>query len=460
MEPRFGRDFSSVRVHTNESAAQSARDVNALAYTVGDNIAFRPGMYAPETTAGRQLLAHELAHVAQQRAVPAPDVDSISQPGDRDEVAAESAAAAVVSGRAPDRETAANRSALHRQVPGMGTLPKSAIPSQGEIVVESFLNRMWAAQSNQQQSFRITAKVREGLGYVFQYVPTLPTTDYASTKEVMDRIRSQIPAEIDPNVMRVLDNLPAQEKPLAGATKPSTEPAKPQQGPVAAPPGASSPMPSGPPKGYDEAAAKAAEAAFEEFRKTKLGQELEKWGKDYILSKEGIPFDILVAGGVLTFIAANVPKLPSIPEIPVGDGIKIKIDYSGRRSDLPPLLRELVSGHTEPPQPGKSETKVGVSVTFTFEALEDFAKSVGSFFAKAAKWFANGVVKIGTVIGRTAASIQREIFATLGGAALGAGIGALAGGGIGALIGAGIGAAVGLGGALLSHLFDKKKPQT
>lgn len=68
MEPRFGYDFSRVRVHTDAKAAESARAVNALAYTVGRDIAFGPSQYAPETNEGRSLIAHELTHVAQQSA--------------------------------------------------------------------------------------------------------------------------------------------------------------------------------------------------------------------------------------------------------------------------------------------------------------------------------------------------------------------------------------------------------
>jgi hypothetical protein len=66
MEPRFGHDFSSVRVHTGPQAAESASAVNASAYTVGRHVAFATGMYAPSTNAGRRLIAHELSHVAQQ----------------------------------------------------------------------------------------------------------------------------------------------------------------------------------------------------------------------------------------------------------------------------------------------------------------------------------------------------------------------------------------------------------
>jgi len=66
MEARFGHDFSQVRIHTDAQAAESAQAVNALAYTVGQNIAFGSGRYAPGTRVGNRLLAHELAHVVQQ----------------------------------------------------------------------------------------------------------------------------------------------------------------------------------------------------------------------------------------------------------------------------------------------------------------------------------------------------------------------------------------------------------
>jgi hypothetical protein len=66
MESRFGRDFSSVRVHTDDRAAESARAVNARAWTVGQDIAFARGEYRPHSHEGRGLLAHELAHTVQQ----------------------------------------------------------------------------------------------------------------------------------------------------------------------------------------------------------------------------------------------------------------------------------------------------------------------------------------------------------------------------------------------------------
>ena len=85
MESRFNRDFADVRIHRGATAEQSARTVNARAYTVGRDVVFASGQYAPGTTQGRLLLAHELAHVAQNRAAllsrqPAPPCASTFAP--------------------------------------------------------------------------------------------------------------------------------------------------------------------------------------------------------------------------------------------------------------------------------------------------------------------------------------------------------------------------------------------
>jgi hypothetical protein len=66
FEPRLGRDLGSVRLHTDASAAETARSINARAFTLGRDIAFAPGEYQPESPEGRRLLAHELTHVVQQ----------------------------------------------------------------------------------------------------------------------------------------------------------------------------------------------------------------------------------------------------------------------------------------------------------------------------------------------------------------------------------------------------------
>ena len=104
MEPRFGQDFSHVRVHADSAAASSARDVNASAWTVGKDIAFASGRYEPSTPEGSRLLAHELAHVAQQSAAGAVglahsglEIGAAADPAERE---AESIAEAIHGGAA------------------------------------------------------------------------------------------------------------------------------------------------------------------------------------------------------------------------------------------------------------------------------------------------------------------------------------------------------------------------
>jgi hypothetical protein len=100
FEPRFGHDFSHVRVHTGARAAESAQAVNALAYTVGRDVVFDTRQYMPTTSAGQRLLAHELTHVVQQQgqgvaALGASRVDKTDLQGERE---AETVASRVMLG--------------------------------------------------------------------------------------------------------------------------------------------------------------------------------------------------------------------------------------------------------------------------------------------------------------------------------------------------------------------------
>jgi len=90
FESRFDHDFSGVRVHADSHAAESARAVDAFAYTVGRDIVFGAGQYSPQTPSGRELLAHELTHVMQQRWIgDAPGHPSIGPVDDAYEQAAD-----------------------------------------------------------------------------------------------------------------------------------------------------------------------------------------------------------------------------------------------------------------------------------------------------------------------------------------------------------------------------------
>jgi uncharacterized protein DUF4157 len=99
FEPRLGQDFSRVRTHSDFRAAQSARSVNAVAYTVGQHIVFDAGNYEPQTMTGQTLIAHELAHVAQQAAGTSSDVSlRVGRHDDPAEADADKVAASVMSG--------------------------------------------------------------------------------------------------------------------------------------------------------------------------------------------------------------------------------------------------------------------------------------------------------------------------------------------------------------------------
>jgi hypothetical protein len=97
FEPRFGRDLGAVRVHVDGRAAESARAVGALAYTVGRDVVFGAGQHAPGSYAGQRLLAHELVHVVQQGGASGPveRIDGAQEPG---EVEAERVASVVLRG--------------------------------------------------------------------------------------------------------------------------------------------------------------------------------------------------------------------------------------------------------------------------------------------------------------------------------------------------------------------------
>lgn len=98
MEARFGHNFSNVRVHTDARSAESASAVNARAYTVGQDVVFGAGEFAPRTRAGQLLLAHELTHMIQQRGGYSRSAEGleISSPEDAEERAADSISERIV----------------------------------------------------------------------------------------------------------------------------------------------------------------------------------------------------------------------------------------------------------------------------------------------------------------------------------------------------------------------------
>ncbi|MEK6300589.1 MAG: DUF4157 domain-containing protein [Acidobacteriota bacterium] len=131
MEPRFGHDFSGVRVHTNKRAAESARAINALAYTVGRDVVFGPGQYQPHSSEGSRLMAHELAHVVQQGdGYDGGSVAGIESETSVAEQNAESTAATVMAGGAAKTIPAAARLIHRRAEPYLKKITVHLAPPQ------------------------------------------------------------------------------------------------------------------------------------------------------------------------------------------------------------------------------------------------------------------------------------------------------------------------------------------
>ncbi len=119
MEARLGQDFSAVRIHDDSKASDSARAVNAAAYTVGNEIVLGDSV-SPQTQAGQQTLAHELTHVVQQRSGPVAGTPvaggiAISDPGDRFEQNAERTASRAMGGVLPASGSAPLVTAVQRE---------------------------------------------------------------------------------------------------------------------------------------------------------------------------------------------------------------------------------------------------------------------------------------------------------------------------------------------------------
>ena len=89
LEPAYGSSLHDVRVHTGDGAAALASAVSARAFTVGSDIFFAHGAYDPSSAGGQDLIAHEVAHVVQQRGAPSAGPLTVSSPGDAIEREAE-----------------------------------------------------------------------------------------------------------------------------------------------------------------------------------------------------------------------------------------------------------------------------------------------------------------------------------------------------------------------------------
>ncbi|KOX18753.1 hypothetical protein ADK67_34905 [Saccharothrix sp. NRRL B-16348] len=131
METRFGQDFGDVRVHTDGAAHESAKSVNAQAYTVGSDIVFQSDKYDPASDSGKHVLAHELTHVVQQRNGPVDGTDAgggvkLSDPSDRFEREASSTADRIMSSPVP-------------AVPAVSAVQREEAPAEEEETAQTYV---------------------------------------------------------------------------------------------------------------------------------------------------------------------------------------------------------------------------------------------------------------------------------------------------------------------------------
>jgi hypothetical protein len=161
-EAGLGQSLAHVRVHTDERAAASARSLHADAYTVGHDVVFGEGRYRPGTVAGDRLLAHELAHVAQQSGK-TQTASEMSRPGDSGELAADRAADLLVAGRRADlaaepvgvqRQEAGKTPTERDKANGLSKVKVGDVgPGAGDIVlIRNWMEKHQFAQPENQQT--------------------------------------------------------------------------------------------------------------------------------------------------------------------------------------------------------------------------------------------------------------------------------------------------------------------
>lgn len=154
FERHFGTDFSDVRVHTGALAQASARAVGARAYAVGSDLVFDVGAYAPDSPAGQSLLAHELAHVLQQRGGPTPGARGL-----RIDDSGEAVAHRLAAGAFPSVLGTHRRSVQREVPPGNGLPPVTEPPT---VVVFGQFTRPYTLPDGSIVRSQVSEKVLPG----------------------------------------------------------------------------------------------------------------------------------------------------------------------------------------------------------------------------------------------------------------------------------------------------------
>jgi len=198
FEARTGHDFSGVRVHTDDAAAASARDIGALAYTAGRHVVFNRGRYAPHTSEGRSLLAHELTHVNQQRGAPVPGAGlRVEAAGEHEARQAEAQGVPHCSARAGAPVAGIQRA------PDAETLKKFDQEIAGIRKLETFKKKLDADQKKEFEEIVVITRQRDNALYYSGKLKLLFTTPESDPGDQSARFSADIKQAADDEKVRV-----------------------------------------------------------------------------------------------------------------------------------------------------------------------------------------------------------------------------------------------------------------
>ncbi|MGH9765829.1 MAG: DUF4157 domain-containing protein [Blastocatellia bacterium] len=214
MERSFDADFSDVRVHQDSSAQAAADSLNATAFARGDDIYLGAESPAPESPAGRELIAHELAHVAQQRRATELRAE-VSQPGDRFEQAADRAARQALQGQAAESVVGGATPAIHRRE----KQGKPGTRAEAEDALRRYFEREMNAQGRK-KDLQVTQQVKDAVQILFSEDPfgwlkiqsELNRFDLRMPGELASALAQYLPDTIAPGLLARIERLPARKK--------------------------------------------------------------------------------------------------------------------------------------------------------------------------------------------------------------------------------------------------------
>ena len=153
MEPSFGADFSGVRIHADTQADTLNRELNARAFTTGQDIFFRQDAYNPGNSSGRELIAHELTHVVQQNGDKVQRKLTLGQPGDKYEQEADQVARAVKQ---------QEQRPVQRE-PDEGFVRRQIEEEEEELQMKSEYSRVQRQVEEEEEEKPVQTKVEDGL---------------------------------------------------------------------------------------------------------------------------------------------------------------------------------------------------------------------------------------------------------------------------------------------------------